>query len=961
MRHEIFLLILVSSAFALIDPPVTEVYNHDLSIAPQGLLSYNALNLSEKEPTLDDPTEFYYVKILTLTPSVAMTINSEAQPSLIWLAAEGHNRTVDLKQVNGDCGSYERKRSFGDARLENVTAYYTLDGILHDEGGNYTFLTVNQTQILASNGSFQNPVAVPFQRNPACSLAENLLGFMFGQEMDLSCNEESLFRASPYPNGTINLTHRDAGLMNPRLNVSLDAVLAIDYDEYWHSCQKDTKGCECDSGEDNGTLLLPYHDNQSYEVQNDRMTMLVYSPDLEQLDANTSQDVVYHVSLLSTADLYKYYSVMDNGTASAYYVRSFDVVNDSYGTQFIISNVTNHSGLLPEDPMALDNYTGAHSLDSFIWGMALRSPTEFNNRSYNYSRVYDIKDTFETMAPGAHQARLEFFTYFGNYTALSNVSVRLRTNLTLQVVSYGGGQVMVLCALTGNGSVLAGQEVELNLGDENRGVVTDGSGSCSSLFDYNTSFGTVYATYPESSVYLPSIAQIPFSTGVSFNLGGSLISNNFALLLILSSLLAFSFLGMARSAGGAPGLNVAQFYSFAPSGIPKAEKTVRVKKGNELAVSVAMAVTAGGAGAAAGAKVGEEAARKKMMKDAAQKEMDKKVKQAMAESEGKKSGKGVKKKCGDSENKHVATEIGAKRNSMKKQKHDPSNRTLLDIFRRSKSENELLDMMKSPEDRKKFAGMIKILTHDMELDRMANELDVAARHINRHDLASTFRARVVHYHISDDFPFNALMLKDSPSDPSPGDTHALTVMDERGITVAQRKKGEHYYDIYLRESRTADKMNLLADALHEKDHPYTALPWDDAYRGRVEGCIELQTYKRILQHESLTPEEKATYSIVGGRYRDFAAAEYLVENIIGHDHWIVGHYIEGVEHLRTQFDSVAGKGKYDKIFNAGLNDRDKIEALKKIHRTRVALTSDDVQFVENNVKKITDEGKYEIR
>ncbi len=121
------------------------------------------------------------------------------------------------------------------------------------------------------------------------------------------------------------------------------------------------------------------------------------------------------------------------------------MVNDSYGTEFIVASQINHTGLLPEDPA--QNYTGSEAVDHMLGGMYLRSPTEFDNASYNYSRVYDIEDTFTLLSPGAHQAELEFFTFFGNYTAQSPPAVRLLTNLSVVAGPYSSDQTLVVCTL----------------------------------------------------------------------------------------------------------------------------------------------------------------------------------------------------------------------------------------------------------------------------------------------------------------------------------------------------------------------------------------------------------------------------------------------------------------------------------------------------------------------------------
>ncbi|MBU1887054.1 hypothetical protein KKG55_04910, partial [Candidatus Micrarchaeota archaeon] len=296
------------------------------------------------------------------------------------------------------------------------------------------------------------------------------------------------------------------------------------------------------------------------------------------------------------SELYKYYSVIDNKTATAYYLYNFSVENDSYGTQTIVATQIDHVGLLPEDPEITDNYPGKHSLLVKMSGDYLRSPQEITNISYNHSKVYQIKDVFYDVSPGAHHVDLKFFTYFGNYTAGSDINVRIATTLTVQAQQIGNDRIMVFCSLMGNKTPLAGQPIELVIGDDEITVMTDGLGQCTNIFETNESVGSVTAKYPGSETYLPSVSTYPFATAKGFDLGGDLIINNFGLLFFVSLLFAFSVMNLIHGFGYMFGGSVLadalkKFLPFPPGGISKGMKLTGKTKEKESAGSLTGTMT----------------------------------------------------------------------------------------------------------------------------------------------------------------------------------------------------------------------------------------------------------------------------------------------------------------------------------------------------------------------------------
>jgi hypothetical protein len=636
VKSAIFLLVLCCVSFALIDPPVQEVDQHNRGMVPQGIMRQNFFNYTEREPTLDDPTTFFYVKILTLTPSVNLSITSKPNlhPALIWMVTEKHNDTVREGYNNGNCDERMVTRHFQGIKVKEVTAYYSLDGLRHQVGDETLYNTANRTVVLADNttGAF-SASDVPFREGAWCAfinLINTPISNLLGGMINLSCYDESLAYCSPYGTGVYNLTVRNLTIVNPHLNVTLQGTFTMDYTEQGTEEHMEGTECKTDSWDGNGTITLVSSDFASYEVQNDYITVLPYLPGVFSLSGNTSEDVMYHESLLSNSNLYKYYSKMDNQTAGAYYVYAFNVTQDGYGTQSITATEINHTGLLPEDPQSQNNYTGPHRILDVTWGNALRSPTEMNSLAYNYSRIYDFEEVFYNVSDGEHHAELEFHTLFGSYTALSDINVSSLTAMTLYAYP-AGNSIVAMCTLMSRNKPVAGQTVELRAGNQTLTAVTNSLGVCTATFDSGGGPTTVFADFKGTSTLLPSGANyavlsltLPTLSLTNFSIG------NFGILLMLSALFALSFLGMARSfspfgGGAAIGNASKRFYPFAPKGVPKGKPAVRVKQGKELATSVAVAAATGGAGGAAAGKAAEEAAKKKLAEEAAKKEAAKKT------------------------------------------------------------------------------------------------------------------------------------------------------------------------------------------------------------------------------------------------------------------------------------------------------------------------------------------------
>ncbi len=671
LKSSLLLILVISSSFALIDPPIEDVTLHNFNIAPSEKVG-NVFSEPEKNPSLDDPTFFFYVKILTLNPAVNKTIDSGHHPSIIWLVAEEHvgsitsvngrtdydtdSRLIQYTQneftwdnANGpgniifvstpsgngvdldyyftgpqpnitfldpdpilldeEENSYEPEgcsrttvtRTYYDLEIENVSANYRLTGIINEVGGNLTMKAAERQQTLAT-GFPVSPVEIPFKdRLTLCDIIHSISDFIFAGYLTYECYEESLSHASPYATGTYNLTVRNLSVVDPNLTVILDARFYIPYDEEREVCHETEDGCECNTYHSSGEIDLRASDQDSYQVTNNYLSIIPYSPAFMDLNVNTSEDVIYYFSLLSTVPVYKYYSWMDGNLSSAYYIHNFTVSEDPFGTQFINANILNHSGILDYDPLLSDKYLGPHRLVVTDQSYNLRNPTEITNRTYNYSLIYTLEEIFFNLSSGSHHADLDFYTWWGHFPKTSDIYARQTTFLRLS--SYNNGSnITIGCNLVmRNETPISNAPVIIDFLGVKRTVLTDQNGSCSSVFMTNVSFGVVRGEYEGNNLYLPSTALTHISKSF-FDLGQSLVFNNFFLLLLLSLVALFSFLRIESNAVLGAGMFGSAFNKFSFLGKGGTIKLFRVKKGKELALSVAGAVAGGAAGSAAAGK-----------------------------------------------------------------------------------------------------------------------------------------------------------------------------------------------------------------------------------------------------------------------------------------------------------------------------------------------------------------------
>jgi hypothetical protein len=189
-------------------------------------------------------------------------------------------------------------------------------------------------------------------------------------------------------------------------------------------------------------------------------------------------------------------------------------------------------------------------------------------------------------------------------------------------------------------------------------------------------------------------------------------------------------------------------------------------------------------------------------------------------------------------------------------------------------------------------------------------------------------------------------LKKAYGDPLPQNTYAITIDNT----------------VYLRHSGAYDEKYIQEVMKHEDYHVVSKLDYNRSTRRTVEGFNEIMKYADIQTETNLavTAELKKEVSIIEGRYREFAAQQYLLKEIIGEDNLVAGHLVSGEGFLRDKFDGITGEGEYKRIFrDAGMSEGDRIDALKQIYAKDHAL--EEQRFVFRNVKTIREDGKYGLR
>jgi hypothetical protein len=937
-RISLFFLLMICISYALVDPPLMEVHEHNIDIAPQEVFNENVLNRSERTPTLNDASQFFYIEILTLTPSINNTVSghSDLHPQLIWLVAEKHNKTIRKEYPNGDCPDTVITRKYKPLEIIDIYADYSVNGLLKKVGDNYTYVIENQTEplLVFNSTDFINPQEVPFKKESCfwCWLTDPILDFFLGGFFEIEKYEVALERASPYANGTINFTHRNITIVRPHLNVTIVGKFRVNYTEDRREYEKVNDSCKrVDTDPKEGFYMLIGSDSKSYEVQNDYMTLIPYSPGSFNTSANTTEDVIYSFSLLSNSNLYKFYPKMDGEYANATYLYSFEVVNDTFGTRFIVAEPVNASNFTPQENIT--TYAGLYVPVLQETGNHLRSPTEINNLSYNYSRVYEMRNIFYNLSNGPHLAELEFFTWYGNYSVNSSIFVRTKTNLVLSAIETQEGEVTATCYLSGREMPISGENIELKMGNQTKYAKTDSNGICTAIFLVDKSMGTINADYLGSSTQTSAHAVATYSSRKSSGLGSSLIFGSFGLFLLLGLFFAMSFLNITNIAMGFLGGGAAA--KSMGGAFPGGSKGKKDKKGKD--------------------KPGDKKKGKKKKKKPKKKGFfkDKKghilfVGGPPLEEEDEKNDFKKKKNFDDEERKKREEERKKKikreesENDLKRLKYKDEKDKLIEA--KQTSDEELLRRLKTRKRHKNYSSKLNKEIRLPQEEIILKKVEIASKNLKDKSILKEYKDNMpkIKLFISQDVYVDELMMKWF-ADKEAYKTRAFAYKD----------------GLFIRESRMRDSVYLQEAIKHENYHPKSKLDYCiPPKRKIVEGFNEIMKYEDIQLDKTVPIEIKNKTKMIEGKYREWAEEQYLLMKIIGKDKYIVGHLVKGEDYLESQFDKVAGPNKYIEIFYGKKLKGSRADNLEMVYAKNHSL--DEVRSVIRNRRKILSEGKYEV-
>jgi hypothetical protein len=981
MRPEILLLFLISLSFSLVSPPLEEVHQNNLDNAHSLPLHENILNVSEREPTLGNPTYFAYAKILTLSPSVNGSITAAEHPHMFWIVAEGHEDVVREVIDGGDCPDGYREREFQEFEIRNMEARFVLDGLISMNeseivsGGwvelpKSSFREAEETVELCDSNctEFENPLEVPFKKEEGIfGIILDVIDVLLGPVVDFDecMGNDYLECASPMPEGVLNVTVRNLTVRSPELKVEISGELWANYTETGEEPVLDEDG-ECDSEEieSYGEIAIPLHDSGSFPVYNSYGTIIPVSPGYQSLSGNTTDNVVYYMSVQTTVPVHKYESVMDNKSASVLYIYNFSV-DETDGIRQIKAVKWMHEGRVEEDSTGLENYTGRRALLFEDRGVALRNTVMFTNMSYNYSRVYVFKEKFNDLEPGDHFGEFIFYDWFGNnFTASSHIVAHRPTVLKVYAKPSANGY-LAGCRLTTRGEPVAGEEVRLTDGHSNLRLVTNGDGRCQAEIASDESNLWLIGNYNGSRerYFLPSTASGGHSSILPVSgSSGDWVGASFVLMMLVGLLFAASFFGggsviIGFLSSGHPGVGMDFMKEYMSPGKKKKGKKKDDKKDKKGKKKKS--------GAGESDEEDETVKKKKEEDDAFLTEEEEEIVLSDDEDEGQDEDKLKKEAYEKKKKKAMIEEEERKKNKIRVA-------TLL-------SAQELEETLKSEGRFEKQTGALRLSRFEPKIEFLKKYSEESCKNIGKPQIAKkfleakhevngvpmTFKIQNPKLRVVDDIYFNEYLSRSGADDP-----HEVSALTNTEIW-ANLKKGDHIAQswIYIRESHLGDQIKLIGDIDHERTHPYNKLT-EEHQTKRIEGFTEHLMYKEVQRDEALPSNVKDKIRITEP-YRQFVAQDYLVEQIIGKDHNAVGHLIEGEDHLRKEFDKVAGEGRYDEIFASEkdpvtgewvdkVGDGKKIDQLQNIFDEKNKDDPAEQSRVSRNVRNIREEGKYEL-
>lgn len=152
-----------------------------------------------------------------------------------------------------------------------------------------------------------------------------------------------------------------------------------------------------------------------------------------------------------------------------------------------------------------------------------------------------------------------------------------------------------------------------------------------------------------------------------------------------------------------------------------------------------------------------------------------------------------------------------------------------------------------------------------------------------------------------------------------------------GVTLGRR-------EIFTNMNVASDPHTLITVYPHEPLHVLSMLR-SEALR---EGIADRWMYEFVQQSPDIDPERKAAARI---GYKEYAAIDYLVEQIAGRDYYVYAHAKGGEDFLAARFDNICKRaGSFAEIFYGHMSKKEKIDALMDIIERKMPIASKNIEI-----------------
>ncbi|MFH1285413.1 MAG: hypothetical protein ABIH99_02405 [Candidatus Micrarchaeota archaeon] len=218
----------------LINPPISEVseHNEQLSAVTSVPLSTAPAGVTTRTPDFSDPFSFFFIKVLTASPSVNDSIDgADENTKILWTWGESHGSGPFTSSISssGDCGGSIQitRQTAGAPVIQEFRADLTLTHYKKGDGKTEKLeenFTVNVP--LASSGApvestrASNPFSLPSSLHGSCDSACPIfrdLMHPYGETWycDENCDNAPLKRAFPRKMGNIIIRDTSEGYSTP--------------------------------------------------------------------------------------------------------------------------------------------------------------------------------------------------------------------------------------------------------------------------------------------------------------------------------------------------------------------------------------------------------------------------------------------------------------------------------------------------------------------------------------------------------------------------------------------------------------------------------------------------------------------------------------------------------------------------------------------------------------------------